>query len=169
MFGIMFPLPQIHNNLYALQSDIYNFQTRIKSDYGLFKSFRKYLLSSLNKIKNNRELIKSFNANFKNLPKHLELTDIFDAYAPNNKTSENNLYSKVIDTFSKFDLAGYKSDGNYNNMFDDALHTYYASHFDYFITNDERCKYKAEKTYTKLKIHTKVIKITEIEALKNSL
>lgn len=169
MFGIMFPLSKIHNNQFALQSDIYNFQSRLKSDYGLYKSFRTYLLTSLNKIKNNKELIKSVNSGFKDLPKHLELTDIFDAHTPNNKTSDNSLYSKVIDVFFKYDLAGYKSDGHFNNMFDDALHTFYAAHFDFFITNDDRCKYKAEKTYDKLKIKTKVLKIDEMEILQNCL
>lgn len=169
MFGIMFPLSKIHNNQYALQSDIYNFQSRLKSDYGLYKSFRTYLLTSLNKIKNNKELIKSVHSNFKDLPKHLELTDIFDAYTPNNKTSDNKMYSNIIDVFFKYDLAGYKSDGHFNNMFDDGLHTFYASHFDYFITNDDRCKYKAEKTFHKLKINTKVIKINEIDTIKNCL
>lgn len=168
MFGIMFPLSKIHNNQYALQSDIYNFQSRLKSDYGLYKSFKTYLLTSLNKIKNHRELIKSVSFSSKDLPKHLELLDIFDAYTPNNKTSDNSMYSKVVDVFFKYDLAGYKTDGHFNNMFDDALHTFYAAHFDYFITNDERCKYKAEKTYDKLHISTKVIKISEIETLKTA-
>jgi hypothetical protein len=165
MFGIMFPLSKIHNNQYALQSDIYNFQSRLKSDYGLYKSFRTYLLKSLHKMKKNKELIKSINSNFKDLPKHLELTDIFDAYTPENKTSDNSMYSRIIDVFFKYDLSGYKSDGHFNNMFDDALHTFYAAHFDYFITNDDRCKYKAEKTFDKLKIMTKVIKIGEIETI----
>jgi hypothetical protein len=165
MFEIMFPLSKIQNNHYALQSDIYNFQTRLKIDYGLYKAFRNYLLTELNKIKNKMELIKSVNSNFNDFPKHLELTDIFDVYMPNNKPSENLMYSKVIDIFFKYDLSGYKSDGNFNNMFDDSLHTFYAAHFDYFITNDDRCKYKAEKTYAKLKIKTKVISIKEIAAL----
>lgn len=169
MFGIMFPLSKIHNNYYALQSDIYNFQSRLKSDYGLYKSFKTYLLTSLNKLKNRKELISSVNSNFKDLPKHLELTDIFDAYTPDNKTSDNVMYSKIIDTFFKFDLAGYKTDGHFNNMFDDALHTFYGAHFDYFITNDERCNYKAVRTYERLKIKTKVIKIDEIEIIKNCL
>jgi len=169
MFGIMFPLSKIHNNQYALQSDIYNFQTRLKSDYGLYKAFKGYLLTSLNKIKNKPELIKSVNSNFKDLPKHLELTDIFDAYTPDNKTSKNVLYSKVIDTFFKFDLAGYKTDGHFNNMFDDALHTFYSAHFETFINNDYRCNYKAKKTNERLKIQTKVIKIDEIETIQNCL
>lgn len=127
------------------------------------------MLTSLNKIKNKKELINSVNSNFKDLPKHLELTDIFDAYTPNHKTSDNVFYSKIIDTFFKFDLAGYKTDGHFNNMFDDSLHTFYGAHFDYFITNDERCHYKAIRTYEKLKIVTKVIKIDEIETIKNCL
>lgn len=168
MFGVMFPLSKIHNNQYALQSDIYNFQSRLKSDYGLYKSFKTYLLTSLNKIKNNKELIESVNANFIDLPKHLELTDIFDACTPKNKTSENPMCSKIIDTFFKYDLAGYKTDGHFNNMFDDALHTFYAAHFDIFITNDDRCNYKAKKTYEKLKIETRVIKIDEIKTIKTA-
>jgi hypothetical protein len=82
-----------------------------------------------------------------------------------NKTSNNSAYSKIIDTFFKYDISGYKSDGSFNNMFDDALHSFYAAHFDYFITNDERCKYKAERTFEKLAIKTKVITIKEIDAL----
>lgn len=56
----------------------------------------------------------------------------------------------------------YKSDANFNNMFDDGLHTFSASHCDVFITNDDRCKYKAEKTFEKLKIKTLVLKSNEI-------
>ena len=165
IFGIMFPLSKLQPNMYALQTDIFNFQTRLKSDYGLYKSFKSHLITSLNKIKNNKELIKSFNSNFKSLPQHLELTDFFDLYTPNNKCSENLMYQKVIEMFFKFDIAGYKSDGHFNNMFDDALHTFYAAHFDYFLTNDDRCKYKAEKTYSKLSIKTKVLKMDEIHFL----
>lgn len=169
MFGIMFPLSKMHNNFYALLSDIYNFQSRLKSDFSLYKALKTYLLTSLNKIKNKPELIKAVQSNFKDLPKHLELTDILDACTPVNKTNDNVLYSKVIETFYKFDLSGYKTDGHFNNMFDDALHTFYGAHFDTFITNDDRCNYKAKKTYERLKIQTKVFKIDEIGTLQNSL
>ncbi len=166
MFGIMFPLSKIHNHQYALQADIFNFQARLKSDYGLYKAFRSYLVTGLNKIKSNKEMLKSINQSYPDLPKHLEITDLLDRYTTNTKTSDNQLYSKIIETFFKYDLAGYKSDGHFNNMFDDGLHTFYAAHFDYFITNDDRCKYKAEKTYEKLNISTRVIKIEDIDQLK---
>ena len=47
-------------------------------------------------------------------------------------------------------------------MFDDSLHTFYGAQCDYFVTNDNRCKYKAEKTYERLKIKTIAIKANEI-------
>ena len=58
MFGVMFPLSKTHYTQYALQADIYNFQSRLKSDFGLYKAFKVYLLTSLNKIKNKRNLLK---------------------------------------------------------------------------------------------------------------
>ena len=37
--GVMFSLFKIQQNMYTLQADIFNFQTRLKSDYGLYKFF----------------------------------------------------------------------------------------------------------------------------------
>lgn len=52
-------------------------------------------------------------------------------------------------------------------MFDDGLHTFSASLCDVFITNDDRCKHKAEKTFEKLKIKTLVLKSNEIDQIKS--
>ena len=167
MFGIMYPKSRIENNQLSLMEDIFDFQSRLKSDYSLYKSFKSYLVQSLTKHRNNPEMLKSIKSNFGGLPKHLDFFEISDLYTPKTKTSENNAYSKIIETFYKYDLQGYKTDSNFNNMFDDALHTFYASHCSFFITNDDRCKYKAEKTFEKLKIKTKVIKAEEYGILKN--
>lgn len=85
------------------------------------------------------------------------------------KMNNNKTYSDVLDVFFKYDLKGYKTDGNYNNMFDDSLHTFYAAHCEFFITNDDRCKYKAEKTYERLKIETKVITASEYKEIKEKI
>lgn len=167
LFGVMYPISRVENNMYALMEDIYNFQFKLKSDYSLYKSFKSSLIQSVQKLNNNREVMKSISANFKDLPKHLQVIDLTLQYEPHEKTSENKQYSKIIDLFFKYDLNGYKSDGNFNNMFDDALHSYYGSQCDFFITNDERCRYKAEKTFEKLKINTKVIKSNQIPEILN--
>ncbi len=167
MFGIMYPKSRIENNQLALMEDVFDFQSRLKSDYSFYKSFKSYLVQSLTKHRDNPEMLKSIKSNFEGLPKHLDIFEISELYEPKSKTSENNEYSKIIETFYKYDLQGYKTDSNFNNMFDDALHTFYASHCDFFITNDDRCKYKAEKTFEKLKIKTQVIKAQEYEKIKN--
>lgn len=169
MFGIMFPRSKKENSAYALIEDIYGFQHKLKTDYSLYKKFKTYLIHNINKLKNNKEYLKSVRENFKDLPKHLEMEDILNIHEPKNDQLNNKEYSKVLDLFFKTDLKGYKTDANYNNMFDDSLHTFYAAHCDFFITNDDRCLYKASKTYERLKIRTKVMKANELELLKNCL
>ena len=169
MFGIIYPKSRKEKTAYSLMEDIYNFQTRLKSDYSLYKNFKSYLIRSITKLKNNKEYMTSIRQNFKDLPKHLDIFEISDLYAPKNDSLKNENYSKVLDVFYKFDLKGYKTDSNFNSMFDDSLHTFYAAHCDYFITNDDRCKYKAEKTYERLNVKTIVIKAEEYEIIKNTL
>ncbi|MCC5937541.1 MAG: hypothetical protein JJU34_09675 [Lunatimonas sp.] len=167
MFGIMYPKSRTENNYLALMEDIYDFQSKLKSDYSLYKTFKAYLIRSMSKLQSNKEMLKTIQSNFKDLPKHLDIFEISNLYEP--KSSENPIYQKVVETFYKYDLKGYKSDGNFNNMFDDSLHTFYAAHCEFFITNDDRCKYKAEKTYERLGLETVVIKADQLDILKKSL
>ncbi len=169
MFGVMFPKSRVTPNMYSLMEDIYNFQNRIKSDFSLYKAFKGNLIRNINKLKSNRELLKTIKANNTDLPKHLDIFELSNLYSPKTKTSDNEDYSKILDMYFKYDLKGYKSDANFNNMFDDSLHTFYASHCDVFITNDERCKYKAEKTYERLNIKTKVLTANDIRHIRTCL
>lgn len=169
MFGIMFSRSKNEHNVYSVIEDIYSFQHKLKTDYSLYRKFKTYLIQNINKLKNNADYIKSVRQNFKDLPKHLEMEDILNIYEPKNDQLKNKNYSKVLDLFYKTDLKGYKTDANYNNMIDDSLHTFYAAHCDFFITNDDRCLYKAKTTYDRLGIKTKVIKASEIHILKNCL
>jgi hypothetical protein len=93
---------------------------------------------------------------------------LLDEVKIENKTVTNSKYDKIFDTFFKFDLKGYKADERFSNMIDDGLHTAYAAHCDYFITNDERCKHKAIKTYERLQIKTKVMTAEEFVTALNS-
>lgn len=167
MFKLMFPKSKKENTVYAVMEDIYEFQKRLKSDYSLYKKFKSHLGKSINKLKNSREYLNSIKQNFNELPKHLDIFELSELHAPKNKYVKNEAYSKILDVFYKYDLKGYKTDANYNNMFDDSLHTFYAAHCDFFVTNDDRCKYKAEKTYERLKINTIVIKADEYMKMKN--
>ncbi len=166
MFGIIYPTAKTQKNLLALCEDLYQFSINIKLDYSIYKSLKVFLIKSTQKLKQNKDLLKPLNINSKELPKHLNIFELLNKYEPKTKTSENPYYSKIIDTFYKYDLKGYKSDKNFNNMFDDALHTFYGAHCDYFITNDDRCQYKAIKTYERLNISTVVLKANEYKKIK---
>lgn len=165
---LMFPTTIEQNSLYNLFADLYNFQIRLKSDYSFYKAFKAQLSKNISTLKGNKDVV-NYIRNNDQIPNNLKLdfNSIADAYKPKFeiKESDNESYYKVIETFYKFDLQGYKTDSNFNNMFDDALHTFYASHCDVFITNDDRCKYKAEQTFSKLNIKTLVIKSNEIDKI----
>ena len=167
---IMFPSTIENNTLYNLFSDLYSFQIKLKSDYSFYKMFKAQLSENISTLKGNKDIVNYIRKNDEQ-PKHLksDFFSIIDKYKPNFeiKENDNELYYKVVETFYKYDLKGYKTDSNFNNMFDDGLHTFYASHCDVFITNDDRCKYKAEQTYEKLNIKTLVIKSNEIEKIQN--
>lgn len=162
MFSAIYPLSKIYNTEAALVEDIYNLNIKLKTDYGFYKSLKNYLFQN---IKGNAELLKSIPKENKDTPLHLRLLDHAHEILKDNYTGENQQYSKVINTFVRQDFEGFKTDAHYNNMFDDAMHAFYAAHCDYFITNDDKCHYKAQKTYEHLKINTKVIKIDEIFSL----
>jgi len=148
------------NNVYDLINNIYNFYTLLKTDYSLYKSYKRYLRETIAQCE--PEIKKLFSDNS---PKHLDISKIADKVELKNKTSENKKYSDVIETFFKFDLDPHHTDKFFNNMFEDALHVFYASHCDFFITNDKNCKFKAEKTYKKLNIKTIVITSEEVPSI----
>ncbi len=77
-------------------------------------------------------------------------------YLPQTKTSDNPLYDKLTNLYSQTDFRGFNSDKNFENMIDDANHTFYAAHCLFFITEDTRCIYKAKEVYKQLQIGTQV-------------
>lgn len=164
MFAAIFPLSEIHNTEAALVEDVFNLNIKMKSDYGFYKSLKIYAIQN---AKSQPDLLKSIPKENKDVPPHLKILENAFELLKDNYTGENQQYSKVINTFIKQDFHGFKTDAQYNNMFDDAMHTFYASHCNYFITNDDKCHYKAQKTFENLKIKTKVIKIDHVEELLN--
>jgi hypothetical protein len=158
IFNVLFPNTKNEMNEYALCSDIYNFSMLLKKDFALYKTLKKFLIQTLNNPAVNHSITKLIRTKNSAIPKHLEFDEIFDNLKPAIKEENQTAYNKFLDTFFRYDIKGYKSDGKFSNMLDDAIHSYYGAHCDYFITNDDKCKYKAEKTYERLNIKsTKVM------------
>jgi hypothetical protein len=157
IFSIIYPTTKTEMNEYALCCDLYNFSVLLNKDFSLYRSLRKFLIQTLNKYRQNLQLIKSFNKLSPDLPKYLDMDALFEKVEIKKATGVESAYDKFFETFFRFDLKGYKSDNQFPNMIDDALHSYYAAQCEYFITNDDRCKYKVEKTFERLKISTVVL------------
>lgn len=172
IFNIIYPRTKKEMTVLALCSDLHNFSILINKDYSLYKSLKQFLMRAMNKLKKNPQIIASLKSVNKEKPNYLEIDSILDEFTKNQKIQKDNVYyHKILDTFFRFDIKGYKSDGQFPNMIDDGLHTFYAAHCDVFLTNDDRCKYKAEKTFERLEIGTRVFTandfIEEIEKMRN--
>ncbi len=161
IFSIIYPTTRTEMNTFALCSDLYNFSLLINKDYSIYRALRKFIIMTMNKYKHNDQIFKQIKNTTAELPKYLNIDEVIDEVNIKSKSSKNPHYDKLIDTFFKFDIKGYKSDNAFPNLIDDGLHTFYASHCDYFITNDDRCKHKAIKTFEKLQIETKTMTADE--------
>lgn len=152
IFDSIFTQSKLHMNLFSLCEDIYNFSYRIQQDYALYKDFRKYLTQVQIKFPKYAKQIKQ--SSMIDIPKHLSWDSLFEEMKPNYKSSNNLAFDRIIHLFTTTDLKGYQKDERFANMIDDALHTFYAAHCEYFVTNDKRCMDKAKLVYEKLGIKT---------------
>lgn len=100
----------------------------------------------------------------KQVEKYLKGVDFearLDKYGPQGKTSDNEWYDKIVNLYYRTDFKGFKTDKTFTSLMQDAEHTFYAAHFDIFITNDKGCHYKASEVYSKLGLGTKVFTAKE--------
>jgi hypothetical protein len=57
------------------------------------------------------------------IPKYLDMDALFEKVEIKKATGVESSYDKFFDIFFRFDLKGYKSDNQFPNMIDDALHS----------------------------------------------
>lgn len=77
---------------------------------------------------------------------------------------QENSMNYFISLYLLLNLVGYHSDKKRSllNIITDAIHAYYASRCDVFVTNDHALKEKVKAVYNKCGIHTKVVEKDEI-------
>ena len=161
IFNFIFSRTKTQMNMLAMCEDLYDFSNNAKKDYSLYKSLRTFVNHSRAKLENQKEMLKGIDKGMSELPTYLNNEEIWEKYAPKNRTNDNPAFQKITDTYFKIDFRGYKSDDKFSNMIDDSLHVFYGAHCDYFVTLDDKCHYKATETYRKLGIDTKAMKPIE--------
>lgn len=165
VFGLIYPRTREEMNLLALTEDILNFSSNLKSDFKLYKSFRKYLnvLRQRFPLLTQSSEIKKFITDIAgHNPIHLTWDSIWDDVTVNYKPSANPDFDRLFDLFVKTDLKGYRQDDRFANLIDDALHVFYGAHCTFFVTNDSRCYDKAKFVYAKYAPKVQVIKPEDI-------
>ena len=91
--------------------------------------------------------------------KFLDMIEIGISHHPDGKTF--GLSNRIAGVFELLDMLGYWKDkyndkSNYARLWDSS-HTFYAAHFDCFITNDKRTVNKSKVVYNIYDVNTKVI------------
>jgi hypothetical protein len=161
IFNSIYPRTKVDMNLLALCEDIFEFSRKIKTDYTLYKNYRKFMNDSKTKFPEYIKMFNNMETGVIGKPKYLTWDEMWDDVSPNTSTSSNAKYDQIIRLFTTTDLKGYRQDERFANLIDDALHCFYAAHCKYFITLDARCYDKAKLVYNKLDIETIVFTPTE--------
>lgn len=162
VFNSIYPRTKMEMNQYALCEDLYTFSEKIKSDYTLYKNYRKYLIQlklkfpQLANIPGIAMVLKTISAS---QPKQITWDALWEDSTSIFKSTSNPAFDKLFDYFIKTDLKGYRPDERFANLIDDALHVYYGSNCDYFVTIDERCFDKAKVVYSKFAPKTSCLKV----------
>lgn len=166
IFDKVFAKTKAKPTMGSLLDDILILSNLVKTDYSIYKALRGFREKMIKKYKNDPVLRQQLEAvgntegpNFLKMSSDETYEWARSQTAP--KPSSNADYDLLINTYLKIDWRGFKSDERFDNMIDDALHTFYAGHCQIFITKDDKCHYKATKTFEELRIETKVFKPTE--------
>jgi hypothetical protein len=169
IWSVMFPRTKTAMNQLAFCEDFYEFTLKMKSDFALYKNFRKFLLELKSKAGAQQQVIRQIENPTKEPAKYLSWDGMWEEAASHFLPGKNAQYDRIINEYTTTDLKGYKQDDKFANLIDDALHTFYGAHCDYFVTLDERCYEKALKVFDKLKIPTSVCNPRElVEMLEES-
>ena len=147
LFDGIFHKAKKEMNLPALCEDIFEFSKNIQKEDPLYRETRSIIRQGKSDFKRHPEKFNKIDTNPTRTSKDLLFERSLEKYAPKTTIGKNPDYQEFIETYCNLDLRGHKSDGRFSNMIDDALHSFYGIHCDYFITLDDKCSYKAKEVY----------------------
>jgi hypothetical protein len=166
-FASLFQRARIENTMYAAIQDIFDLFSKINSNPVVYKELRKMFRNGLMIDPNISNFDNAIEQLDKYLPKTMLNKSFTELYDLNNKSqSKNKNFDKIIGVYMQLDFVGYNPDkitskNQYNNIFNDASHCFYASHCDYYLTNDTRNYKKSKAVYESENIATQVFNTTD--------
>ncbi|GAA0874393.1 hypothetical protein GCM10009118_08010 [Wandonia haliotis] len=171
IFQQMYPKAFETKSMGAFMDDMLTLGQRMQENPDIYRDLKR-LMNPNNINEFVKVLPPGTEINKKELKQSMKSIDIeaeMEKHTPSTKTSKNPRYDEITTLYSKIDFKGFKSDSHFINMIDDANHTFYGAHTNYFITLDKKCHYKAKEVYKKLNIGTMVFTPKEFLTYVNSL
>jgi hypothetical protein len=167
-FGAIFKKARVRNSIHAVVEDLFDLMHSLNHSPDGYVQLRNFFRDAL-KI---NPAISTFDNVINQLNQYLPTTAFgksFDQlYAENNKSNKHGseLYHRITGKYTQLDFVGFRPEkmgpkNQYSNFFNDALHCYYATHCDVFITRDDRTYHKSRAVYQAENIGTQVMKPDE--------
>jgi len=166
-FASLFPRAQEEDSMYAVIQDIYGLFLKISNNPTVYNELKKMFREGIQidpNIGNFNNVIEQLDGY---LPKTMLNKSFTELYEMNKgKQSKNKYYDKLIGLYMQLDFVGYKSEkltpkNAYDNLFNDALHCFYAAHCDVYLTNDRKHSKKTLAIFKSENISTQVLTTTE--------
>ena len=165
-FGAIFQKSRVRNSINAVMKDFFDLMHSLNHSPNGYVQLRNFFRDALN-INSG---ISTFENAIDQLNQYLPTTAFgksFDQlYEENNKKSNKHggeRYNRVTGKYMQLDFVGFRPEkmnekNQYSNLFNDALHCFYAAHCHFFITSDNKGFHKSKAIYQAEDIKTQVMK-----------
>ncbi len=175
MLRKIFPVDKTEFTMADIFDQLITFYQDFFSNSDSYKEFRKFIGDqgktmshsingkdySLTELFENKEINEKFVDYVKNSLHHQDKTQI-------------PYYDFYLQAYSTLDFLGFSKDkltkrNSFNNLFNDALHSYYARYCDYLITEDIGLREKSSILYKQFEVVTKVLTVDEFIGIIDSI
>lgn len=147
---------------WSLIKDLIGLHSNMKNNYAVYSGLKKVIIDYFRK-ETQSAFLNGFNMvenveNFHSIEKNKSLKELIDGF---DKDATAKQYNQFLRFYFNLNLYGldtprFEKKQPFNNIFNDSLHSFYASHCDIYISNDQGNREKTKILYNDLNIKTLV-------------
>ncbi len=166
LFSKMFPLGKEDVSMYDLVDRLISFSQEMTNDSNVYKGLRGFIFDNFNGGKYDVRNEADFNEALKNSQFQKTFVDYVKDTIYTKYEGRILYYDFYIHSYDTLDILGISKDkikpkNGFNNILNDAQHSYYARYCDYLVTEDKGLTEKSKALYNLYKVDTKVLSVKE--------
>ena len=144
-------------SLHDLLGDTVNMMQSFNNDDGSYKGVRREFRDkySLHHSYNEENVIRDMEAKLKMLSEDLSFDKVLKGMMGNTDNPDH--FKQFTIHYLMLDFFGYKTDGKFKNMVQDATHAFNAGFCDMYVSDDANARAKTKAVYNHLSIRTEVV------------